>query len=473
MISDPRMPLMALYPPGYPVLVAVVLAALGCAGELLAAVVPVKLVSVAGFVASIALAYDLLRRRHTRLAPMVALLMACNPQLLHFANEVGTEMPYLLVSLATLWVFKRWERSLTVARLIGLAVMLVTLFHIRSIGLVLAGALMLCLALRGERREALVLGVLVVFGVMPWFVYSSSLPGTGTSVGLGRGYISLYLSSDPYGTERASWVDLRVRLIQNLRIYAMDIGPEVLFPHATNLAELLGPFGALVLLGLSGAVVAGFVLETRHARATEAYAAAFFLTNMGYLWAQSRLIVPVIPFVIYYMLVAVQELLRGLLVDRKTLRGLGIIGMVSVLMTSALVVEARAVGRNLRYGHTLSQWYSLDEEWARYLEAMDWIAANTASAARVICRKADLMYVVSGRQALEYPYSADSGDLAALVDESDASYIVEDQFSWTRTTEQYLRPALSEWQAAEPETLVMVLETGAPQTRVWRVNNTD
>jgi hypothetical protein len=87
----------------------------------------------------------------------------------------------------------------------------------------------------------------------------------------------------------------------------------------------------------------------------------------------------------------------------------------------------------------------------------------------VICRKADLMYIVTGHRALEYPYSQDWLALKRSVAGSNVEYIIEDAFKWTGTTTDYLRPALRAWMAAEPQTLDLVFETDAPQTRVWRV----
>ena len=142
-----------------------------------------------------------------------------------------------------------------------------------------------------------------------------------------------------------------------------------------------------------------------------------------------------------------------------------------VLVLSALVAEGRAVQRNLRYGlgKPLATYYQTSAEWTNYLQAMNWIAENGAPASAVICRKADLMYIVTGHRALEYPYSQDWMALKRSVAGSNVEYIIEDAFKWTGTTTDYLRPALRAWMAAEPQTLDLVFETDAPQTRVWRV----
>ena len=86
-----------------------------------------------------------------------------------------------------------------------------------------------------------------------------------------------------------------------------------------------------------------------------------------------------------------------------------------------------------------------------------------------MCRKADLMYMVTGHRALEYPYSSYGLDLQHSVRANYVAYVIEDAFKWTDTTAVYLRPALGAWRAAEPQALSLVFETDAPQTRVWRV----
>jgi hypothetical protein len=225
---------------------------------------------------------------------------------------------------------------------------------------------------------------------------------------------------------------------------------------------------------------------------SEWYAATFFASCVTYVWAQSRLIVPIIPFAIYYFLVAIHTVLelavsllpgtpsrviggmRGgerlaSLDKRITVSAFGV--TCAVLVLSALVAEGRAVQSNLRYGlgKPLATYYQTSAEWSDYLQAMNWIAENGAPDSVVICRKADLMYVVTGHRALEYPYSQDGMTLKRSAVDNHVAYVIEDAFKWTGTTADYLRPALRAWMAAEPRALSLVFETDAPQTRVWRV----
>jgi hypothetical protein len=338
---------------------------------------------------------------------------------------------------------------------------------------VIAVALVLYLVVRRCWRDALLLGLVVGLGAAPWFVYSSALPSTGTSVGMGRSYFALYFSRDPYGFEAATLSDLWSRFILNLQIYARDIIPGALFPHITDLARLAGPLGPILLWTISGGVVIGFLVELRQKRAAEGYVGLFFASCIGYLWAQSRLIVPLIPFAIYYLIVATREALRVLARGNTRVAESGVLVLVAILGLSALQVELRAVDRNVRTGfrHPLEVWYERDAEWANYLKAMRWVSSQAAPGTNIMCRKADLMYIVTGLHALEYPYSSDGQMLKRAIIDVDAKYVIEDGFSWTGTTEQYLRPALQGWREAEPGAMTLAMDTDAPRTRVWRINN--
>ena len=473
MISDPRSPQMSLYPPGYPLLLAVLLAVTGTTRDLLAAVVPMKVLSVVLYMGALVLMYDILRRRNGTLATMATLLVAVNPHILHFGTEVGTEIPYLFLSLGCVWLFERYRRQPSTQALLWVAALLGLTFYVRSITLVMAAAFVLFLCVRGRLRHGVLLLVIVGALVAPWFVRTSLLPMTGTSVGLGRGYLALYFSSDPYGTMKASLSDWLTRLYQNLRIYALEIWPDVLFPHALSAGRFGGRAGQLALTAIiSALVLAGFVLEARRKQASEWYVALFFASCVGYLWAQSRLIVPIIPFAAYYLFVGMDSALRKVLgSSRKRARDYVLTGACAVLLASLLRVDVRSIERNRHTGwdHSLAAYYADDLEWSNYLRAMNWIAQDSPQLTVVMCRKADLVYLVTGNQALEYPYSTEGIELAQLARDNHVAYVIEDAFTWTRTTPQYLRPALQMWLGAEPEGLAVVYETGAPRTRVWRV----
>lgn len=471
MISDPRAPEMALYPPGYPLLLAGVLTLTGTAHNLLAAIWPMKVLSVILHLAVTALVYGLFRRRNANLATATAMLVAVNPYIVYYAAEVGTEIPFMLLSLICLWQFERYTHKPGATALLWTALWLVLTFYVRSIALVIAIAFMAYLVAHRRWKHAVLLVLVVGALAAPWFIRSSQLPATGTSVGLGRGYFALYSSSDPYGTAKASLPDLVARVLDNLRIYVQEIWPQVLFPHVEGIGIRLGALGWVAAVPISLLLLLGFCLEARRGFVSEWYVPAFFTSCVGYLWAQSRLVVPIIPFATYYFCVAVDWLLQKVLKERVRLHHLALTSTCVVLLLSMCMADVRSIQRNWRYGlgHSVAEYYGQDPEWRNYLAAMQWIATDSPLAARVMCRKADLMYILTRHLALEYPYSTDGTELARVVRDSHVAYVIEDAFHWTRTTEQYLTPALEAWQATQPHALTLAYETDAPRTRVWRI----
>jgi hypothetical protein len=150
---------------------------------------------------------------------------------------------------------------------------------------------------------------------------------------------------------------------------------------------------------------------------------------------------------------------------------LALVLICAVLLCSALAVNGRYIRHNLRsgLGQSLTEYYSRDPEWGNYLRAMNWIADYSVQPAVVMCRKADLLYILTGHQALEYPYSADGLRLMDFARDNRVAYIIEDAFTWTQTTPQYLSPALDGWLTVQPGSLTLAFETDAPRTRVWCV----
>ena len=474
MVNDPRLPEMALYPPGYPLLLAAIVKLTATSRNLGTAVFPMKLVSVALYLACIALAYVLLSRRSARLAPVATLLLAVSPQILHFATEISTEMPYLLLSLSALLLFEgaSREQGPTVNQIALTATCLALAFYVRSIALVMVAAFGLHLLARRRLGHAVLLVVAVVVLAVPWFIHSGRLPATGVSVGLGRGYFALYLSGDPYGTAQASAPELVSRLVFNLRMYAVHIWPDALFPHALSAMTRLGRAGYVFPLLVSLLALLGFLIELRRGFASEWYVALFFVSCVGYIWAQSRLIVPIIPFVLFYLCSAIDSIAKWVWKGRNGPSTYALALACGMIALSLLLATARQIGHNLRFGmgHSTATYYSQDPVWANYWQSMDWIARANAPGAVAMCRKADLLYVLTGHPSLEYPYSPDALELKRSVRENRVAYVIEDAFRWTPTTVDYLKPALQAWRAAEPGALDLAFETSAPQTRVWRVN---
>jgi hypothetical protein len=113
----------------------------------------------------------------------------------------------------------------------------------------------------------------------------------------------------------------------------------------------------------------------------------------------------------------------------------------------------------------LAQVYADSPEWTRWLESVAWLNANTPPSAVILARKPDMLYLLSGHPTVEYPYSQDGNVLLSTLETNGVTFILEDSFTWTKTTEIYLAPAMLSRSAA----FHLAFETAAPTTRVWAV----
>lgn len=474
MVNEPLAPAMSLYPPGYPLLLALVLQAAGAVADPLRAVAPLKLVAVFFHLASLPVLYALARRRRGLLvAGAATLLFAVNPGMLTLATEILSETPFILLALLGLLILdwsvetpdgsRRWWGLLAAA-----ALCLAAAYYMRTAGLAMLAAAPLFLILRRRRRGGLALGAALTALALPWFLRSSAPPTPETPF-FARSYIHQVLALAPYSEQNATLGDLIGRVFANSWTYAVRILPETMLPHL----ERLGPLAGAAALLVAALVVLGFVLELRRGlHASELAVAAYWLSLSLFVWVLGfRYVAVILPFAFLYLLVGVQwcaqRLADGVRRWRTALPALAVGLAACVLLVSALAVDVRRAERNVRVTRqqTLAESYAGDREWTAYLRAAEWLKAYVAPDAVIMSRKPDLLYLLTRRPTVEYPYTQDTAVLQRVVRANHAGYILEDAFTWTRTTETYLAPAMR----GAAESFVLEYETPAPQTRVWRV----
>jgi hypothetical protein len=137
-----------------------------------------------------------------------------------------------------------------------------------------------------------------------------------------------------------------------------------------------------------------------------------------------------------------------------------------VLAASALVTDVRRAERNLgqTIHQTLAEANAGNPEWTRYLEAASWLEQNTPAEAVIVSRKPDLLYLLTHRRTLEYPYTTDTSALLSSIKRSGACFVLQDAFTWTRSTEIYLAPAMQ----GAPGVFWLVHQSDRPVTRIWQ-----
>lgn len=152
------------------------------------------------------------------------------------------------------------------------------------------------------------------------------------------------------------------------------------------LATLLGLISLVSILGRLGQ---GQVLP---------YYLLFFLMAVWlWPWSPSRLLVPVLPFVIAYLLAGIRTLCRHL-PEKLWFRRLTA-GMVSVLVLAnlTLLYQHRAIFQRTGYPYPYAALLSPPPSWPQYQDLFDWIKANIRPGDALASWEDPMLYLYTGR----------------------------------------------------------------------------
>ncbi len=290
-------PLVGVYPPGYPALLAP-LAHLWPHG-----VLPFRAVSLVCYLVLFPLTWVYLSRR--RVAPPVALavllLLALNPVAATFATMVMPEMAFLVALLLLLLVLPRWEREPKALSGAGAAtiVLAASLIWLKEAGVGLAIGVVAWLLLRRLWRKALAIAVGLSVLMLPLLVARAvagvPLIGSRYSTELGGPYQGGLTGRILHMAPAAAWT------------YAHEAIPRTIIPTYVSPLPLDGPIsGLLAILEWTATplVILGFAVWWRRHRDVACVAVALYLLEtLIYPYTNERRVILVLPvMLIWYCL---------------------------------------------------------------------------------------------------------------------------------------------------------------------------
>ena len=438
-INNPGLPVETQFPPGFPALLAGV--NLLYPGNLLAMKWFVSLL----YALSIPLVYLLVSARESRvLAFVVAGFCLASAPLLSYSHAVMSEIPYMVASVGALLLLGRESGPRTS---IWTVLAAVAAYYIRSVGITAIATVVLVLALRRQYRQAAIAGLGAVALVLPWVVYSSNQDGST--------YIGALVQINAYRPELGYLTPqmLAERLFHNLKLYGLQVIPEVLLPYPFSSLDTSGYAAwmwalASACLGL----VCYFLLFRRGCLAVRIYMALYagVILLWPQIWSSMRFLIPVIPLILYASVWSVRALIGRWMPNRTAARVLIVLLCVATVSSNVFA---------------LSQLYSqkgkMTLEWHNYFMAAAWVRTHADPSAVVACRKPGLFYLVSGRRTVSYRF----GDPREVMDgfrKDGVTLVVYDSLPFASTA-RHLTPALN----AYAEQFDQVFRRQDPDTRVF------
>ena len=331
-------------------------------------------------------------------------LAAVSIALVGYTCRVGSEMPYMLLSVLALLAARRYRLGTQMSWPgiwwgIAAGVLLAFAILTRTIGVMLLGGLAIDMVWRCEFKR---LGVILAPAgliLMAWFLRTSGSTGTSDYFKEFEVYRSHHSGSLPLiltEPARNVWSLVHTDIP---RIILSLLGSD-----AVQTGKVLGLAAAPLQLGVSALVLAGLLVSLRSkARPIGLYLVLYSMLIIIYPWEPSRFLVPVVPFLCLFFvdgLVLVAQRLTGW---RKSLPVMWLPQLVSVVLVicvaSSLVSDARFVATTRRTGDYSPR---AAEEWNDTMDAYRWIEVNTPENAVIGCAPTieANVYLFTGRKAI-------------------------------------------------------------------------
>ncbi|HEU5318051.1 MAG TPA: hypothetical protein VFX49_18205, partial [Chloroflexota bacterium] len=205
--------------------------------------------------------------------------------------------------------------------------------------------------------------------------------------------------------------------------------------------------------------------------AAEFAALALCLSVLVWPIKTGRYLLPVVPLLGIYLLLGLREarawlMTRLLLAPRASaVASAGGVAAACAVLLGLGVRDAAANVVRLKRGAAPSAYYADRPEWARYLEAADWLRDHATPGDVAMARRHFALYVYSGHYSDKYRFDTSPEELAYLTEGTARKYVVEDAFDFLRGDFAPLPAALR----ARGGDLLLRYETAAPPVRVWEL----
>lgn len=384
-----------------------------------------------------------------KFAVSVAIISSLNPAIYLFSHSIMSEIPYMLFSVAALFLFRSYEQNLQSGRpsahyfFLSLIFLLLSYFT-RITGITLFAAFFAYMLIEKiifpyiknkhsvndymhHIKKLLVLSSSFLIPAAAWTIRNLLV----STKDLSRiSYFFLKDVKNP-GLGTVAFNDLFLRIFENIKFY---LGSGIT-KDLTKISLNLSWTAALVLILVGMWVVilyAFFSLAVKKRTVVEYY--TFFYIALIILWPFStfRFFVPVMPFLIYYFFVGLKKLLDLIRLDRLFYYVVGFAVLISFVGTMFLI-----------YGMHNSV-YSY--EWQDYKKVSEYSSGMPEGT--FLVRQCAMFYFWSGQKCIVFPKSFDSEDsFFRYLRENNISYILIDEFGnskksdyFTKTTSELIIP---------------------------------
>jgi hypothetical protein len=431
----PDEPQHALYPFGFPLILALPVLVFGSNVFIL------KIFIVLTGIGMVYFLYKITEHLFKDKAKMLLVFCISLPIFVTYNHWIYTEVPYLCISLAALYFFIKASSRKRSFYYISFVLATFAVF-VRTVGIALVIGMILILLIKKQFKYAVILALLFLLIFIPWQVRN-------TGIQQGGGYLEQVLAKYPYDLTygRVGFSDLTRRLFDNFIFYSFIIIPLILMPILESgiIFIVVGSF--IVLLTLLG-----LITRFKKIGIVEFYFmfGCFVLLCWPRVWSSERLFLPFLPlFIINFY--------RGLIWLAKKIRfryfTYLIIGIFVLLNAISIFQESKRTCRdNIAYLRG-DKYAGYQETWRHYFETIDWIDKNLPTKSVILARKPEFVYLKSRHKSLGYPFIPEPALVKAALEQCD--FILFDNVYKNGMARVWLLPVLEQ----EPDKYQIIYKT--------------
>jgi hypothetical protein len=461
LINFPNAPTERTFPPGWPLLLATIVAAFP--GNY----TPLKLMSLILWLMSIPLVYRLFSSRlGTPYLEILVALVALNPRMIRVSGMVMSEAAFLFFSLLTLNVLEYWDtcsdKNWILVVIVGVLAVYTQL--IRTVGLSVVLTVTAYLLVSRRFRQLAIAIVVIGLGMFPqlWLNFQD-----GGSL-ISSGYESQVLG--------ISFTEKTAQMWDNAQSYfhgLISISLEIVFrPNTVTLFNRIGlgiippAVNALVVL----LIVAGAILSTRCFKASDLYAGLYFAGVLAF-WnpkvgsAQARFLIPLVPFLYFYLIQAVARLTYlfiGQISRNKKAAPLVVIALLTPIVLSSIAFN-------------IQEWQDPMRNRITDLSiGTRWILQNTPQDSVVMAQDPVPDYLYARRKTIAYP--SIEQDIQEYLDANNVDYVlVSPRLQMPRTKElgEFAEAKLVPFLTSSPDRFRLVYTNSVHNVTVYEVGNNE
>ncbi|MFC1853783.1 ArnT family glycosyltransferase [candidate division CSSED10-310 bacterium] len=379
---------------------------------------------------------------------VTTILVTTMPLTLSLSSWIMSEIPFIAFTCISLYCA---EYAFNDGSLKHIAISISLFFMLcacltRAAGIVIGPALVLATLLnrplrKGLKHKLIVAGIiflLYISAAATWYYYRPPQVQAREKSYVQEFFKSAALIDRHKHVEVNKWVDLFQRTVRNAEFYSGEFG-NALWPFPSAFSEpILTKFGVFIF----AIFLLGFVVIFLKKQGAPEFFTLFYAAVL-LLWSgqDHRFLVPLYPFLVYYLFKGFEFLLRYILFwlqppKRNTLVRGGIIFIALLILTSNFSTDLKtyqkvnAVRRLDAY--SVNPWFyiaPLDDDHAHLLQVVTAFLPLVKSGDKVLSRKEPLVALILKVVVTDYPPNITPSDFFDYLTKNNIKFLIVDEFN--------------------------------------------